>query len=205
MEDIPEIIRQRMEATKSQLTEKLESLELQVSESVQTTGTAVSATAVAVQDAVQSVSDAFDIRLQMEKHPWLILGGSVVLGYLAVEFLEGPAKKTRPRRDPAPLPPPASTPVAQNGVHTNGKAAAESVAHAAAMMANQQASLESSPWHQLQTATINALIGAVQDVAARAVPQVMDYLNRNSVNPEATKSPNPVAPKVQLNHTAGSI
>ena len=41
----------------------------------------------AVQDAVQSVSNAFDFQRQVGRHPWLVFGGSVVLGYLAVEFL----------------------------------------------------------------------------------------------------------------------
>ena len=101
MNDTPEVIRQQMEETKSQLSVKLESLEHQVSETVQSTGTAVAATAEAVQetveavtgavqDAVHSVSNAFDFPRQVERHPWIAVGGSFALGYLASELLNAP-------------------------------------------------------------------------------------------------------------------
>ncbi len=76
MNDTPEVIRQQMEDTKLHLTEKLESLECQVS------------------DGVQSVTDVFDLPLQIERHPWLAVGGSLVLGYLASEILHAPPIKS---------------------------------------------------------------------------------------------------------------
>ncbi len=105
MSDTAEMIREQMDETRSNLSEKLGSLEHQVSETVQSTGAAVHATVEAVQetvetvtgavqDAVHSVSNALDMRRQINRHPWLALGGSVVLGYLAAEFLARSARKS---------------------------------------------------------------------------------------------------------------
>ncbi len=99
MADSPEVIRQQMEETKLQLTDKLVSLEHQVAETVQSTGTAVTATVEAVQakvetvtgsvqDALHSISKAFDIQHHVNTHPWLVMGGAVVVGYLAADLLE---------------------------------------------------------------------------------------------------------------------
>jgi ABC-type transporter Mla subunit MlaD len=183
MNDTPEVIRQQMEETKSQLSEKLESLEHQVSETVQSTGTAVNATVAsvqetvetvtgAVQDAVQSFSNALDVRRQFDRHPWLILGGSVVLGYLAAELLtDSPEELTqRPVTAPQPLPP------ANNANHGSGESSGN------------------SSWNQLRDAALGSLIGIVQDVASRAAPHVIDYLAGkrasapigNSTTPENT-------------------
>jgi hypothetical protein len=98
----PEAIRQRMEQTRSALTEKLETLENQVVDTVQGATTAVSETVASVKEAVQgtvstvkeSVSDTvetvkhtFDLPLQVERHPWVMFGGSVAVGYLAGTLL----------------------------------------------------------------------------------------------------------------------
>ena len=194
MNDTPEVIRQQMEETKSQLSEKLVSLETQVTDTVQSTGTAVNATVEAVQvtvetvtgavqGAVQSVSNAFDVRRQIEKHPLLAIGGAVVLGYLAVDFLTGSAKKSK--QQPAPSP---STNHAGDG---SGQSAVESAATAAAIAAAYESGQESSSRHQLQDLAIRALIGVVQDVATRAVPQVVDYLTGNLAGDRTSHSEEP--------------
>ena len=191
MNDTPEVIRQQMEETKSQLSEKLVSLETQVTDTVQSTGTAVNATVEAVQvtvetvtgavqDAVQSVSNAFDVRRQVEKHPLLAIGGAVVLGYLAVDFLTGATKKSKPQ--------PAPSPSTNNAGDGSGPSAVESAATSAAIAAAYESGQESSSRHQLQDLAIRALIGVVQDVATRAVPQVVDYLTGNLAGDRASHS-----------------
>ena len=189
MNDTPEVIRQQMEETKSQLSEKLVSLESQVTDTVQSTGTAVNATVEAVQvtvetvtgavqDAVQSVNNAFDFRRQINRHPLLAVGGAVVLGYLAVEFMAGSEKKSEPPPETA-LPP---SPFANNAGDGNGKSAVASAATASTIAAAYESGRESSSRHQLQDLAIRALIGVVQDVATRAVPQVVDYLTGTHAN-----------------------
>lgn len=169
MNDTPEIIRQQMEETKTQLSEKLGSLEHQVSQTVRSTGTAVNATVGAVQetvetvtgavhDAVRSVSNALDVRRQIDKHPWLFFGGSVAVGYLAVEYFAASAKKPE-TPETAHRPRPAG----DFGSYRQGP----SVAYARSM---------NSFWFELRGAAIGALVGVVQDVASRAVPHVMNYL-----------------------------
>lgn len=195
MDDTPEVIRQQMEETKSQLSEKLVSLESQVSETVQSTGTAVNATVGAVQetvetvtgavqDAVQSVSNAFDLRRQIERHPLLVLGGAVVLGYLAVDFLTGSAKKSGPSSET----PTSPSPLANNACDGNGTVAVESAATSAAITAAYESGRESSSRHQLQDLAVRALIGVVQDVATRAVPQVVDLLTGNLAGDRTSRS-----------------
>jgi len=107
-----------MEETRKDLAQKLESLEKKVAGTVETvTGTvqAVENTVESVKDTIQetvsSVTDKvhdtveaveekvettvqtvarfFDIPYQVDQRPWLMMGGSVVLGYLAGRLLPG--------------------------------------------------------------------------------------------------------------------
>ena len=169
-----EMIRGEMDETKSKLSDKLDSLEHQVSETVQSTGTAVNATVgavqetvetvtEAVQDAVHSVSNALDVRRQIDRHPWLALGGSAVLGYLAAEFLARSARKS----GQAPEEAPSSNASAENAEHENVKPAVQSAATGAALAAAYESGLKSSSWHQLRSMAIAALIGIAQEVASR--------------------------------------
>jgi hypothetical protein len=92
MADEPEVIRQQMEETRSALTEKLETLEQQVVDTVQGATSAVTETVEkvkgSVQDTVETVKETFNVRRQVEHHPWLMFGGSVALGYLGGRLLD---------------------------------------------------------------------------------------------------------------------
>jgi len=94
----PEVIRQRMEETRTALTEKVERLEGQltglvgvgteaVTETIANVKDTVADVTEAVQEKVQSVKEMFDLRLHMERNPLLMLGGSVALGFLASRLL----------------------------------------------------------------------------------------------------------------------
>jgi hypothetical protein len=98
----------QLEETKLQLTDKLGTLEQQVSQTVETATSAVAATVEAVQgtvdsvtgavgDAVHGMHDAFDLRHQIEKHPFLVLGGAVVVGYLAAGYFKTPTRNDQPQ------------------------------------------------------------------------------------------------------------
>jgi ElaB/YqjD/DUF883 family membrane-anchored ribosome-binding protein len=109
MENEPEVIRQRMQETRTDLTEKLEALEQQVrgvassvTDSVESVKEGVEETVAAVKDTVQetvgavkdTVSDTvesakslLDVRGHVERYPWAMLGGSVGVGLLAGLFL----------------------------------------------------------------------------------------------------------------------
>ena len=174
MNDTPEVIRQQMEETKSQLSEKLESLEHQVSETVQSTGTVVTAVAAtaeavqetveavtgAVQDAVHSVSNAFDFPRQVERHPWIAVGGSFALGYLASELLNAPT--TASASESAP-----SAAQTQNG---NGQHAVESP---------PTSSSKSLPWAEMRGMLTGVLMGALSTIVTQGVPTALDYFAKS--------------------------
>ena len=176
MIDSPEMIRQQMEATKSQLWEKLDTLENQVSDAVLSTSTAVSDTVASVQEtfsnvtesvqeSVQNVSDAFDLPLQVARHPWMTLSGSFVLGYLARELWETPVKMSveEPRRSPQTSPSAAQS---ENG-NGNGHHAAE---------ASQEDLSRSLPWAEMKGMLVGVLMSTVSAIVARSVPTALDYL-----------------------------
>jgi ElaB/YqjD/DUF883 family membrane-anchored ribosome-binding protein len=105
MAEHPEVIRQQMAETRAHLTEKLEKVENLVTETVQSATEAVSNTVEAVKDTVENVTgtvadtvsnvkdtvadtvhtvtETFNLKRQFERHPWLMFGGAVAVGYLA--------------------------------------------------------------------------------------------------------------------------
>ena len=176
MIESPEVMRQQIEETKSQLWEKLDTLETQVSEAVQSTSTAVSETVASVQEtvanvtdtvqeSVQSVSNAFDLPLQVERHPWLAVGGSFVLGYLTCELLNAPAKEFE--NDPRTEQPSGSSVPLQNG---DGHHAIERA---------QETSSKSVVWAEMRGMLTGALMGVVSTMISQGVPIALDYLAKN--------------------------
>src|SRR5262249_25091040 len=131
---------QQMEETRSALTEKLQTLENQVVETVSEANTAVVQTVETVkeavhdtvetvkgtvEDTVESVKSAFDISQHVDRHPWLMMGGAVALGYLGGCVLERERSAHRRqewRREP--FVPPASR-TAESGSRGNGSSAYE--------------------------------------------------------------------------------
>jgi len=103
MDDEAEVIRKDMLETRTALTEKFEAIEDKLASAVTETTESVTQTVEAVkdvvqtiegavegtmktvsgaaEDAVESVKEAFDIRRQVERHPWLMLGGAVAAGF----------------------------------------------------------------------------------------------------------------------------
>jgi ElaB/YqjD/DUF883 family membrane-anchored ribosome-binding protein len=97
----PEVTRAQMGETRAALSQKIESLEQQVVDSVHDAAHAVAQTVERVGDAVnetvENVTDNLDIRLQVERHPWAMVGGALALGYVGGYLLL--------RHGPAPHPP----------------------------------------------------------------------------------------------------
>jgi len=84
MDAEPEVIRQDIEQTRSALTEKLETLEEEVMDTVRSAKDTVEGTIEnvtdKVQETVESVQRTFDLEYQMQERPWVMIGGSVVAG-----------------------------------------------------------------------------------------------------------------------------
>jgi len=91
----PEVIRQEIDATRSSITTKLEAIEEQVVGTVQNARDSVQETIDTVKDTVQETVDTvketvqetvstmketLDLRLQVRRHPWPMVGGSFLAG-----------------------------------------------------------------------------------------------------------------------------
>jgi hypothetical protein len=132
MENEAELIRQQMLETRTALSEKLETLEEEVTAKVKGTTESVAETVETVKEAVENtvhtvkdtventvetVKETFDLRRQVDRHPWVMFGGAVLLGYVGARLLDRsghPSTYTNgaafvPAREPAPsyAPPPA--------------------------------------------------------------------------------------------------
>lgn len=175
MSDDREIIRQQMDETKSQLSDKLQLLKLQIAETAQSTGTAVNATVEAVKETVETVQSAaksvrntFNVRRRISMHPWLVLGACAGLGYLA----------GRRRRTSSPMPLAGVVPrniVSQQGAPAEAHPS-DSAALATAIAAAYQKGLKNSSWDLLRSTAIAAAIEIVQDIAFRVAPKLLDRL-----------------------------
>jgi hypothetical protein len=98
MAEEPEVIKHDIDETATDLKTKVEQLEEKVLGTVKGTTAAVSDTVETVKetvqqtiatmretvaDTVQSVKRTFDLRYQVDRHPWLMRSGSVVAGFAA--------------------------------------------------------------------------------------------------------------------------
>jgi ElaB/YqjD/DUF883 family membrane-anchored ribosome-binding protein len=102
MADEPEMIRKQMEETRTDLTEKLETLEEEIVETVQDATEKVSETVEnvtetvrdsvetvreTVHETIDTVKSTFDLAHQVDQHPWLMFGGAVAVGYVGGRML----------------------------------------------------------------------------------------------------------------------
>jgi ElaB/YqjD/DUF883 family membrane-anchored ribosome-binding protein len=92
-ESKPEEIREQMAETRAALADKIEKLEDKVLGTVETAQTSVEQTAESVKETVQetaaTIQRTFDLKHQVECNPWLMVGGSVLAGYVLGYFVNG--------------------------------------------------------------------------------------------------------------------
>jgi hypothetical protein len=106
----PQVIRHQIEETRSSITEKLEALEEQVvgtvqnaKESVQETIATVKETVketvgtvkATVNETVTTVQESLDLRLQVRRHPWPMMAGSVLAGLVAGSLIRETQRRRR--------------------------------------------------------------------------------------------------------------
>jgi ElaB/YqjD/DUF883 family membrane-anchored ribosome-binding protein len=103
--DPVEQVRVEMENTRASLSQKFDVLESKIGEGVQETAASITAaketitetvqtvqeavrgTVSAVESGVSAVEEFFDIPAQIQRHPWGIMGGAVVVGFLGERLL----------------------------------------------------------------------------------------------------------------------
>jgi uncharacterized protein YjbJ (UPF0337 family) len=180
MAEDPEVIRAQMEQTRASLTEKLEALESQVVGTVQEATSAVADTVETIKEAaqetvgtvkdtvhdtVESVRETFDVRLQFQRRPWFMVGGSVLLGYLAGSLVDGRGRRRRrPLMGNAAAP--SSNRVAEPPRELMASAPPRPVSNGLGHKLSEalQPELE-----RLKGIAIGALIGIVRDVTASSI------------------------------------
>jgi len=110
MEDEPEVIRDQMQETRTALTEKLDTLQQKVADTVESITTPMTETVQTVKDAVsdtvetvkgsvsdaaESVKETFNVKRQVENHPWPMVLGGVAAGFVLGRLLPSPIEAAR--------------------------------------------------------------------------------------------------------------
>jgi ElaB/YqjD/DUF883 family membrane-anchored ribosome-binding protein len=167
MENEAELIRQQMVETRTALSDKLEALEERVVGTIEGTAQSVTDTVNTVQEAVEqtvstvsetvegtveSVKETFDLSGQMEKHPWLMVGGAVALGYLGGRLLDSVPTSTAP----------VSYATQTNG-HTSGRP----------LLPGWLQSVAGPALEQLQTLALGAVAGLATDLIDQHAPEAL--------------------------------
>lgn len=213
-ESDPQVIRHQMEAQRASLSEKLDSLEHKIVETVQGAKEAVAETVQNVRDSVQSsvdtvkdtmqssvdtVKDAFDLPRQVERHPWAMFGGSVALGFAAGWLLN----RAPPSRAAVPW---GYAPASYTGGTFGHRAPAAPIRDDARSAASFTAAAVAPPkadtgptWvdqlaqtfqpeiHKLKGLAIGAALGLVRDMVAQSVPDQLRPQINEMMNNVTTK------------------
>lgn len=227
-----EVIHQEMEQTRSALADKLETLERKVTgtvadatDVVQTATAAVTDTVASVKDAVQetvdtvkvsveeavgTVKEAFDLRRQVEHHPWMMFGGAIAAGFLGERWLYGRGPENIGNTVASVIGTTARAAMGNGKAHSSDdtpRSNGVSQANGAREPASKEqqpasapgiASLLSAELDQLKKLAIGATLGVVRDTVAgtlapefsRPFAQVMDSITTKlGGEPLPAKSP----------------
>jgi ElaB/YqjD/DUF883 family membrane-anchored ribosome-binding protein len=193
MDNESEVIRHQMEDTRSSLTEKLETLETKVVDTVHETTSAVAETVEnvkeavqdtvnqvtdTVHDTVQSVKNTLNIARHVNRHPWPVLCGSVAVGFFLGSFL---GRRRSGRGD--------SSDAGKTINRAPGNGFARKASHTAPSTASEPVPTSSTPtgpgWlstlaktlgpevDKLKSMAIGTVGGVVRDLVTKAVPAQM--------------------------------
>jgi ElaB/YqjD/DUF883 family membrane-anchored ribosome-binding protein len=205
----PEVIRRRMLENRTALTEKLEALEQQVlgvassvTNTVESVTEGVQETVDAVKDTVQetvdsvkdtfdetvdTVKDTFNLSRQVERHPWLVLGGAVGVGLLLSALLRrrtvetvtrtagNVARRLRGGRS-APR-----TPAAEGAPGNGASKPAEPG------VADQVLGTFKEGLGRVKDMALSTLLGTLQRVLTRELPQAVESQVKTFVDDTVTK------------------
>jgi len=143
-----------------------------------------------LQETVQSVADTFNPSVQMQRHPWIMLGGAVAVGYF-VGSAFAPLKKPQFAKmmaaaSPAPAPPPWTQPA---------RVEAEAPSHSP-----QKSGIWSDAMEHVKDIGLSYLMGLIRDIARRGLPDVLatrvsDEVDALTKKMGASPIPGPVLPE----------
>jgi ElaB/YqjD/DUF883 family membrane-anchored ribosome-binding protein len=195
----PEAIRSQIEETRSSLTEKLETLEHEVKETVVGAKAAVTETVEAVKETVENtveaVKDTFDLRRQVCQHPWAMLGGSMLCGFLVGSLLPrprrwgGPMTWGRTGRTSERMGPTAGAETVRDMVRpTEGRSRPEPApGPSEPSLLSDLTDTFQSEINELKGIAIGAALGLLRDVAVRSLPSTLAPHIREVIDSVTTK------------------
>jgi hypothetical protein len=198
MRDKSALIEEQMEETRADLAEKLEQLEKKVTgtvesvtglvekvpetvetvketiaETVSTVSDTVHHTVEAVkdtvEDTVESVKSFFDIPYQVDRHPWLVMGGSVLLGYLGGRLLLPRRHAAEPESSFAAIEP-AQTP-AYEPSYAPGAAAPEQTESSGPSWLSRLTERFGGEIDKVKGLALGSLFGVARDMISAWVPE----------------------------------
>jgi len=154
-----------MEGTRRDLADKIEKLEAKVAGTVESVSETVGNVTETVQETVEAVEHTFDLKWHAERHPWLLLGGAVAVGFLGGSFVLGRRRErvTHHWHSPPPPPPPK-------------KAERKEESHGGILDALSQEAGE------LKKVGIGMAMGVMREVVANALPAVVAPAVSEAVN-----------------------
>jgi len=97
-----EVIRLQMEDTREALNDKLETLEQRLADSVLAVTETVTSVKEKMEEGVESVKGAVDVPAHVENHPWAMLGGSVLCGFVLGSLVTNRRHSEAPLYQPMP-------------------------------------------------------------------------------------------------------
>jgi len=163
--------------TVENVSEKLHNTVAGVTETVQETvagGTdsvqqAVEGVKESVEETVKSVAETFNLKLQCERHPWIVFGGAVTVGCLGSMMLGGSRRQTHP----------TSQSWSPSQVSHEAAEAARARASSSQAQPEQAANADQSGvggwlWEKLgnfKGVAGGAMMGVVRDVVSQALPE----------------------------------
>ncbi len=170
----PDEIRSEIDDTRSALTEKLEALESSVVGTVQSARDNVEETIASVkesvQDTVSSVKETFDVPLQMQRRPWMFVGGSfaagIVVGLMSRRTAVAAATPASRLTAMTPAPPPAPL-MAPSGNGLYAEAPSRP-----AFLDRFHKEIE-----QVKGLAIGVLVGIARDAAKQNLPQLAPQID----------------------------
>jgi len=142
------------------------------------------------QETVQNVTDTFNLRIQMERHPWIVLGGAVAVGCLVGSAFGSREESSEGNREaPAVSPPPP--PWTQKPSRVAETLSTEP----------EDPGMISDAISHLKAIGVSYLMGLVRDLARRGLPEVVGQRVAQEVDALTTKMgtdpiPGPVLPEM---------
>jgi ElaB/YqjD/DUF883 family membrane-anchored ribosome-binding protein len=168
MDPEPNVIREQIDETRSSLTEKLETLEAEVKGTVQSARETISSVKESVQSAKETVKRTFDVEYQVNRHPWAMLGLSLVSGVALGALLGG--RMSADRRIARRL--------AEAPAEPDGRAEGTPVAALSRLAQEPQrpgfmdklSSQLGDEFEKVKDQAVTALVGVVGNVARKSIP-----------------------------------